>query len=616
LNCFELTHFRALKQRIVSQLDLLTLIAEELHAETVSVELEKTKCDLETELFRFVVVGEFSRGKSTVINALLGERVLPSSVEPTTAVLTKIQGGASRCFRLRYRDGRADESISAEQFKTLVAPPKPAQRDKEQRRLYEQKQGELRSLALIEIIHPGSICDEGVEIVDTPGTNDLDPLREQITYDYIPRADAVLFVLTARQALTQSEYAFLQNRVLKSDVARIFFLLNFADTLDPDDLSTVHNKCLSDLVQLVESPKLYPVSAKRALASRTTRSGNSSSLSDEGGFGELERALASFLESDRVRAKLARPLSRGKRICEELLSGPIAMARSAIGMDIPELRKIIDDLSPKIQIIQERRDRTIATLRLRLEHRRIALAIRMREGLDAIADAALNAVDTYDGPLGTEELGRHIEARVAPVQSQFQSTFKTEALEAFSEEFRKIESDISDSYVDLQALFEQEVSSSAPRFVLEPATLGKEGWALFQIGGAGIGLLFLPFFAPLAIVAGWFGGVLAGGWIEGGVRREKLGEIRNAVDERYRGTISDCVSHFERTWHGAVQSALNGLASDFDRRCNETRIALKTALANLTDASNTAFQLRADMDALEARILAVKQSLFHEDFVR
>ncbi len=198
MNSFELNYFRSWKTHISAQLDSLAVIAEELHAQSAAFELDKTKRDMEADTFRFVVVGEFSRGKSTVINALLGERLLPSSLEPTTTVLTRITGGESRSFTLHYRDGRREDGISAEQFKTLVAPPEPPQRNREPRREYEARQAELRSLAMVEIVHPGSICGEGLEIVDTPGTNDLDPLREQITYDYIPRADAILFVLSAK----------------------------------------------------------------------------------------------------------------------------------------------------------------------------------------------------------------------------------------------------------------------------------------------------------------------------------------------------------------------------------------------------------------------------------
>jgi GTPase SAR1 family protein len=616
LNSFELNHFRSWKSHISAQLDLLAVIAEKLHAESIVSELEKTKRDMETDTFRFVVVGEFSRGKSTVINALLGDRLLPSSVEPTTTVLTTIKGGASCSFTLHYRDGRKEDSISAEQFKALVAPAEPPQRNKEQRRLYEARQAELRGLAMVEIAHPASICSEGVEIVDTPGTNDLDPLREQITYDYIPRADAVLFVLSAKQALTQSEVDFLQNRVLVSDVARIFFVLNYADALSSAELAIVQKKCTEDLARFVSNPRLHPVSAKMALASRAPRLGTYAVVSNDGGFGELELALASFLESERARAKLSRPVSRGIRVCEELLAGPVAMARSTIGLDIPELRKRIDDLSPTIQIMQERRNRTVAMLKLRLENRRSALAIQMREGLYRVADAALSAVDGYEGPLGTEELGRHIEARVAPVQSQFQSAFKAEASEKFSSEFRNIESELFASQVDLQSLFDPDGSPVATHFQLEEPKLGGGGWALLQIGGAGIGLLFLPFFAPLAIIAGWFGGAFTADWLEQGAKREKLGEIRNAVDERYRGTITDSVAHFEKSWQEAVRSALTDLATDFDRRCDEARTALESALANLTDAARTASQLQSDMDAFESRILSVKQALLNEDFSR
>ena len=202
------------------------------------------------------------------------------------------------------------------------------------------------------------------------------------------------------------------------------------------------------------------------------------------------------------------------------------------------------------------------------------------------------------------------------MQSQFQSAFKKEASESFSLEFRNLESELSASQVDLQSLFDSEGPSASSHFRLEEPKLGGGGWALLQIGGAGIGLLFLPFFAPLALIAGWFGGVFTADWLEQGARREKLGEIRNAVDERYRGTISDSVTHFEKSWQEAVKSAVTDLATDFDRRCDEARTALESALANLTDAARTASQLQSDLDAFESRILSVKQALLNEDFAQ
>jgi GTPase SAR1 family protein len=610
LNSFELSDFRARRQSISAQISLLIQIATDLNLEAVAAELEKTNNDMAAEVFRFVVVGEFSRGKSTVINALLGDKVLPSSVEPTTTVLTKIVGGQNTAFRLVHRDDRADLEITRDQFRALTAPPEPGQRDREQRRRYEERLIELRSLSMVEVSTPAQICQAGVEIVDTPGTNDLDPLREQITYDYIPRADAILFVLTARMGLSQSESDFLQNRVLKTDVARVFFLLNYADTLTPGDLSTVEKKCLSDLSGLVGQPRLFPVSARQALSSRMGSGAPAHSVVD-GGFGELEKALASFLEKDRAGAKLKRPISRALRICEDLLAGPVAIAIATVGMELPLLQRKVEELTPQIQQLQQRRDLTLAALRLRLDNRRSGLIIVMREGLYEIATAALDAVDKYEGPLGTDELNRHIEARVAPVQSRFQTSFKVAASEAFSEEFSKVEKDFARIQGDLDALFKGSLLTA--KFECQVPSLGSTGWTVLQAGGAGIGLIFLPFFAPIALAAGWLGGAFIADLWQTGIRREKQGEIRNAVDERYRATIPASILEFERNWQEAGRLVIAELTHTFDQRCDEARIALQSALDNLLTASATAAEIRATMDVIESRIRSVQESLSQEE---
>jgi len=611
LNSFELIRFHAWEEQILTQMDLLGQIARELHADTVSLELDKTKREMKEETFRFVVVGEFSRGKSTVINALLGDRLLPTSKQPTTAVLTRIKSGPKRSFTLHYRDDRTPQEISAEQFCALVAPSSPEYDSQEQLREVEKQNSIHRSLALVEITHTAAICNEGVEIVDTPGTNDLDPLREQITYDYIPRADAILFVLSAHGGFRRTELDFLRDRILKADISRIFFLINYSDRLrSAEERQSVFDACSSALAGLIDNPRLFFVSAKTALATRTTSPSMLSRTSDDHGFGKLERELSSFLETDRAKAKLQRPIFRGIRLCDELIDGPIAFSRSMIGLEIPELVMKKEALSPELQKIRVKRDRTISKLTVRLHSRRNEMTGQMRKGLRETANAALVAFDTYQGQVVIEEIGRHIEAIVAPVQSRFQSEFKAAASEAFCDEFRNIENDFERLQEELVGLFHDQVGLCLVSTDLQSgtSTFGAGGWTLLQIGGAGVGLLFLPFFAPLALMAGWFGGLFTAGILSDRARREKLGEIRNAVDVRYRGSIDGSVAAFNQTWDQAAAKAISGLAEGFDRRCGEIQISLDTAIANLTSASRTASQARADLDALESRARAVKAS--------
>ena len=183
MSSFELEQFRAWKDHVRSQLLSLAKVATELKADSVCHDLKNTINEMEADTFRFVVVGEFTRGKSTVINALLGERLLPSSVSPTTAVLTRISSGTDKRFRVLYRDGQSSREISEAAFRQLIAPLEPAYDDRKGRKQFENDRAELLRIAAVEIEHPAQFLSECVQIVDTPGTNDLDPLREQITYD-------------------------------------------------------------------------------------------------------------------------------------------------------------------------------------------------------------------------------------------------------------------------------------------------------------------------------------------------------------------------------------------------------------------------------------------------
>lgn len=613
MNSFELSGFRSRQERISGQLKTLAEVARGLAVESLALELDNTRREMLKDTFRFVVVGEFTRGKSTVINALLRDRVLPSAVEPTTAVLTKVAGGGSKSFKLLHRNGRQDQEITFEQFCDLVAPLLPRRNDRDQCQRYEQRLKDLRDLSMVEMCCSAPICNEGVEIIDTPGTNDLDPLREQITYDYIPRADAILFVLSARTPFTKSESDFLVNRVLKSDVARIFFLLNFSDTLSKDDLETVRHKCLNDLSNVVKQPRLFPVSARTALRFRLRATKNSVSPDEEGGFQELEAALSTFLQSDRACAKLSRPIHRGLRYCDELLSGPLSFAKSSVGLEIPELQKRIDELAPKIQRLQQRRDTTISSLRLRLGNKRSEMAVLLRRGLYDIANSALAAVDSYEGPLQAEEIGRHIEGIVAPIQSQLHSSFKSTTTAAFSLEFSNAGKELADIEAGFGTVFHANFDALMTRHgVSVSSTEVGTGSMLLQLGGAGIGLLFVPLFFPLAIFAGWIGGALASFLFESKARQEQLGKIRLSMDERYRGTIPGAVSQFEQAWDTAVQEALKELADAFERRCVEARSALVSALDKLTSATQSATELRNELGRTEKRLLDVKQQLMSE----
>jgi small GTP-binding protein len=221
-----------------------------------------------TGLFLLVVAGEFNSGKSSFINALLGERVLPEGVTPTT----------DRINLLRYGPEITEQHLEA---------------------------------YLLERTYPAELLRE-ITIVDTPGTNAIIRRHEELTRDFIPRADLVLFVTSADRPFTESERGFLEQ--IREWGKKIVFVVNKIDILArPEERQQVldfvreHAQAL-----LAEAPRLFPASARDALTARADGSADGWRAS---GFDEIDTYLVRTLDQEeRIRLKLLNPLNVGLRL--------------------------------------------------------------------------------------------------------------------------------------------------------------------------------------------------------------------------------------------------------------------------------------------------------------
>ena len=202
----------------------LATAAEAAGLPSVARDVRETRLPkLDDERFTVVVLGEFNHGKSTFINALLGAPVLPTGITPTTAVLSHISQGAKVGATLVMESGdrKAIDVKKLGEWLTVEG-------------LAEKKAGQ--GIHHVELTHPATILDERLTIVDTPGVNDINEQRAEITYGYLPRADAAVFLLDATQILSASERQFLEERILRSSRDRLIFVVAKADLLDAAEL--------------------------------------------------------------------------------------------------------------------------------------------------------------------------------------------------------------------------------------------------------------------------------------------------------------------------------------------------------------------------------------------
>ena len=219
-------------------------------------------------LFLLVIAGEFNSGKSSFINALLGERVLPEGVTPTT----------DRINLLRHGPEVTERPLEA---------------------------------YLLERSHPAELLRE-LNVVDTPGTNAVIRRHEELTRDFIPRADLVLFVTSADRPFSESEREFLQR--IREWGKKIVFIVNKIDILaGPAEQAEVIAYVRDNAATLLgDAPQVFPVSARRAVQARSQ---GEAQLWEQSGFDAVEEYLLRTLDQEeRIRLKLLNPLNVGLRL--------------------------------------------------------------------------------------------------------------------------------------------------------------------------------------------------------------------------------------------------------------------------------------------------------------
>ncbi|MBU0698703.1 MAG: dynamin family protein [Proteobacteria bacterium] len=177
--------------------------------------------------FHLAVLGQFKRGKSTLLNALISEPILPVSVIPLTAVPTFIQFGAVPKIRVHFGDTR-----SVEEFSGASTSDRTAFLVK-----YVTEEGNPKNklgVTEVEVVLPAPILSKGVVLIDTPGIGSTYRHNTQATLNFLQQCDAALFLISADPPITDVELDFL--RQVREKVPRLFFILNKVDYLNAEEV--------------------------------------------------------------------------------------------------------------------------------------------------------------------------------------------------------------------------------------------------------------------------------------------------------------------------------------------------------------------------------------------
>jgi GTP-binding protein EngB required for normal cell division len=275
---------------------------------------------------RVIVTGEAKRGKSTLVNALLGREILPAGATPLTAVATTVTHGPGEQAEIVFGDGHREHVPLAELSDFVTERGNP---------------GNRRGVARVTVGVDAPILARGTELVDTPGTGSVHEHSTAVAGSALATMDAAVFVLTADPPMSASERDLLA-RVTSLSVAR-FVVLNKADYLDDASLAEVLEFTAGLVADVTGEPaRIYPLSARAALTAAA-----------DVGFAKFAADFGGYLESRRdtdLRQSVAGQL---RRLTESWLD-EVVLARRAARMRGSEAAERVAAFSARLDAVRER----------------------------------------------------------------------------------------------------------------------------------------------------------------------------------------------------------------------------------------------------------------------
>jgi len=308
--------YEAVKLQLLGIAVELSSLAEE-YGQTMKDALADAQRRLEEDVFNLVVLGQFKRGKSTLVNALLGEEVLPTAVIPLTSLVTIADHAADPHALVLYLDGRREQIPLHQVADYVTERANPANR---------------KGVQEVRVFHPAKFLEQA-RLIDTPGVGSVYLHNTRVAYDFLPHADAAIFVVTADPPISEEELNFL--RAVRENVAKVFFVQNKIDILTPDELQESLQFTSHVIEQALASGSpitVYPLSARKALQAKRERNPQ---LLEKAGWTRLEGDLEDFLVREKGYILVRAMIARLHRLAYEVMT---ALSLELRAHEMPQVR--------------------------------------------------------------------------------------------------------------------------------------------------------------------------------------------------------------------------------------------------------------------------------------
>jgi GTP-binding protein EngB required for normal cell division len=561
----------------------ITSIADPSEAqEQILDKLRALRKRFEEGRLRVAVLGQFKRGKSTLLNALLGAPLLPTGVTPVTAISTFVEASDSTWVRVAFNGGKAPIVTSAAHEIPSVLERHISEAQNPHNRL---------DVASVTIGVRSDFLDEGIVLVDTPGVGSTFVHNTAAAEAVLTECDAALFVLSADPPITEAEATYLDK--VRRLIAKIFFVLNKVDLLDDGDKTVAEQFLAGVLAERcpAHSPqRIFSLSAKRGLEAKLARDIEALEVS---GLLRLESVLGGELAREKQAILLATGRQRLRSLVGELLFQS-ELERKALMTPADELKRKAATFESSAAEFESERQR-LSDL-LSIDRRRL-----LRE-LDAETDRVWNGARAELRQVMADFAEQSFEAK--PAHERVSAALFRYFEQALNESLRLFRAKLderaaghsarADALVDLvrqTAADLMEVSVSLPRSEEAFQSKSDPYWVAPE-----------PEISLLGLSAGLAGRLLPRAIREKRARAQLIAEadraaLRNVanLDWAMRQNIEDSFRQFE-----------SSLSAQLDQALKSTRQAMQLALARRAARSEA---VKGDTDLASRSVTALSNIL-------
>ncbi|MBR0283436.1 MAG: dynamin family protein [Oscillibacter sp.] len=400
------TNYQGMVQNVSASLSRMSTLCAQMDMPETAEMLNQHRQRLLNHTFSVGIMGEFKRGKSTVINSLLERPIMPANVRPATAIMNRVTYGLEPGATILMKDGTS-KKIPVDDLENYVT------------KLTEENEARAAEVEEAVIYYPCPFCQNGVDIIDTPGLNDNERMN-QIAEEVIPKLDAVIMVFVPNAPFSMSESDFIRNKLMSSDLSRLIFLVNRMDMLDEEDrepiLEEIQVKIKKDVLgktaeiygedsdeyrkaqEKIGKIVVYPLSARQALRGKQQ---HNMELIEESGTRVFEERLMRMLTEERGALELSAPLAALGRAAAEM-TGAIEVRRQTLDMDAKEFEVRQKDALQKIE--QLRADKKKKKEELKFSS--FVLQSQLSEQVNVFYDELIDSLKQYVRtlPLDTSKL--------------------------------------------------------------------------------------------------------------------------------------------------------------------------------------------------------------------